>query len=82
MRAKLYTDRMKTPTLSLRHLRLDRDEPCSVCGAIFNAAEDSGSRVLTIKPTDQDMFSALICGGCHSKWSHGTTVTLRTTTAL
>ena len=68
---------MDSPTVSLKHLRLDRDEPCSVCGAIFIAAEDSGSRVLTITAADQ-AFSALMCGGCHSKWAHGATVKFRT----
>ncbi len=67
---------MTNPTVSLKHVRLERDEPCGVCGATFIAAEDSGSRVLTIKTGDQ-AFSALMCGGCHSKWSHGTTVTFR-----
>jgi hypothetical protein len=70
---------MNQPTVSLRHLALDRDERCSVCGAVFIAAEDSGSRVLTITNAGQEPFSALLCGGCHSKWSHGVTVTLRTT---
>lgn len=75
-----YTLDMNNPTLSIRHVPLDRDEPCSVCRAMFVPAEDSGSRVLTIKATDT--FAALMCGGCHSKWSHGVTVTCRTSITL
>ena len=42
-----------------------------MCGARFIAAEDSGSRVILIRQGD-DTFTGLMCGGCASKWSHGT----------
>jgi hypothetical protein len=68
---------MLNPTVSLKHVASRQDQHCAVCSALFVPAEDSGSRVLSIKAADQEPFSALMCGGCHSKWSHGTTVTLR-----
>jgi hypothetical protein len=68
---------MTSLTVSLKHIRSDREEPCGVCGARFASSEDSGSRVLSIKAPDQEAFTAMMCGGCYSKWSHGTTVTLR-----
>jgi hypothetical protein len=68
---------MNNPTLSIKHVPLNREEPCSVCGAKFIPAEDSGSRVLRIV-ANPDSYAALMCGGCHSKWSHGVTVTCRT----
>jgi hypothetical protein len=61
---------MLNPRVSVRHVKLERDEPCGICGASFVPAEDSGSRVLSIKTDDED-FAALMCGGCYSKWSHG-----------
>lgn len=67
---------MTNPTVSLKHVQLAREEACGICGATFVAAEDSGSRVLTIRSGD-DNFVALMCGGCHSKWSHGATATFR-----
>ncbi|HEX2343018.1 MAG TPA: hypothetical protein VHI98_21260 [Vicinamibacterales bacterium] len=71
---------MNNPTLSIKHFPLNRNEPCSICGAIFVPAEDSGSRVLRIVATgtNPDTYNVLMCGGCHSKWSHGVTVTCRT----
>ncbi len=71
-----YTSRMVNPTVSVRHAKIDRDEPCGICNAAFVPSEDSGSRVLMIKTTD-DEFTALMCGGCYSKWSHGATATFR-----
>ena len=68
---------MINPTVSLKHVASQQDQRCAVCSALFVPAEDSGSRILSIKAADQEPFSALMCGGCHSKWSHGTTVTLR-----
>jgi hypothetical protein len=67
---------MNNPTVSVRHVKIDREEPCGICNASFNAAEDAGSRVLTIR-TGDDSFSALMCGGCYSKWSHGAVATFR-----
>jgi hypothetical protein len=67
---------MTNPTVSVRHVKIDRDEACGICGASFVASEDSGSRVLTIR-TGDDSFSALMCGGCYSKWSHGAAATFR-----
>jgi hypothetical protein len=68
---------MTSLTLSLKHIRSDREQPCGVCGAQSASSEDSGSRVLSIKAPEQETFTAMLCGGCYSKWSHGTTVTLR-----
>ena len=71
-----YTDRMINPTVSLKHVNLAHEEVCGLCGASFVAAEDSGSRVLTIK-AGGETFAALMCGGCHSKWSNGAAATFR-----
>jgi hypothetical protein len=69
---------MVTPlTLSLTRAQSAHEQPCAVCGAEFIPVEDSGSRQLTLMPADQEAFSVLMCGGCHSKWSHGVTVTAR-----
>jgi len=64
-------------TLSVKHLPSDREQPCAVCGAKFVPSEDSGSRVFSMTSAAQPPFRALMCGGCYSKWSHGTTVTIR-----
>jgi hypothetical protein len=64
-------------TMSARHVASERSQPCAVCAALFVPAEDTGSRVFSIKIPEQDVFGALLCGGCYSKWSHGATVTLR-----
>jgi hypothetical protein len=68
---------MPSLTLSTKHLPSDTEQPCSVCGARFAPSEDSGSRVLSMKTGDQPAVTALMCGGCYSKWSHGATVTAR-----
>jgi hypothetical protein len=70
---------MTTMTVSVAHARSDREQSCGVCRARFRPSEDSGSRVLSIKPDEEDAFSALMCGGCYSKWSHGTNLTLSRT---
>jgi hypothetical protein len=44
---------------------------------MFVPAEDSGSRVLSIKAPDQEAFGGLMCGGCYSKWSHGAAISIR-----
>lgn len=67
---------MTTLTLSLAHVGSNRAQPCGVCGAQFVPREDTGSRVLSIKPATEAAFGALMCGGCFSKWSHGATVTI------
>jgi len=64
-------------TLSLTRAQSTQDQPCAICGAQFVPAEDSGSRLLSLTPADQEPVSLLMCGGCHSKWSHGVTVTAR-----
>ena len=75
LRTVLYT--MITPlTLCLTRAQSVHEEPCAVCGAQFVPAEDSGSRQLSLMPADQEPFSVLMCGGCHSRWSHGVTVTI------
>jgi hypothetical protein len=33
--------------------------------------------VFSMTAPEQDSFSALMCGGCFSRWSHGTTVEVR-----
>ena len=63
-------------TVSLRHDRALAEQPCGVCGAAFLAEEDSGSRVLGLQSGAQQ-FAFLMCGGCYSKWAHGTTVRVR-----
>jgi len=69
---------MMTPlTLSLTRTQSDREQPCGVCGAEFVPAEDSGARQLSLVTADQEPLIVLMCGGCHSKWSHGVTVTVR-----
>lgn len=69
---------MMTPlTLCLTRAQSAHEQPCGICGAEFVPAEDSGSRLLSLMPADQEPFSVLMCGGCHSKWSHGVTVTVR-----
>lgn len=67
---------MAEVTISLRHNPENAEQTCGVCGAAFIAAEDSGSRVLGLKSGPQD-FAFLMCGGCHSKWSHGSVVRIR-----
>ena len=64
-------------TLCLARAHSAREQQCAVCGAQFVPAEDSGSRQLSLMPADAEPFSVLMCGGCHSKWSHGVTVTVR-----
>jgi hypothetical protein len=74
---------MMTPlTLALSRVQSTREQPCAVCGAEFVPAEDSGSRQLSLVPSDQEPVSVLMCGGCHSKWSHGVTVTVRRSSEL
>ena len=72
----LYDD-MNTVTISVKHVASPRNQPCAVCAAMFIPAEDTGSRVFSLSFPNHDVFGALLCGGCYSKWSHGTTVTLR-----
>jgi hypothetical protein len=68
---------MPNVTLSLRPARSEQPQSCGVCGAEFVPAEDSGSRTLSLRTADQEALTGVLCGGCHSKWSHGTTVTLK-----
>jgi hypothetical protein len=64
-------DRMASVTVSLVHERSDREQACAICAAPFAPSEDSGSRLLSIDAADRERFTALMCGGCYSKWSHG-----------
>jgi hypothetical protein len=66
---------MDTVTISIKHIASRDNQPCGVCAAVFVPAEDTGSRVLSMNGR-QDAFAGLLCGGCYSKWSHGTTVGL------
>ena len=68
---------MDTLTISLRHVASQRSQPCAVCAALFVPAEDSGSRVLSIKAPAQNAVGGLMCGGCYSKWSHGAAITIQ-----
>ena len=81
MRARLAASdpyaMMMPLTLCLTRAQSAHEQPCAVCGAEFVPAEDSGSRLLSLTPADEKSFSVLMCGGCHSKWSHGVTVTAR-----
>jgi hypothetical protein len=67
---------MAEVTISLRHAPESEEQTCGVCGATFVPAEDSGSRILGLKSGPQE-FGFLMCGGCHSKWTHGTAVRIR-----
>ena len=66
-----------TLTISVKHVASLDSRLCGVCAAAFIPAEDSGSRVLSMAGGHQEGFAGLLCGGCYSKWSHGTTVALR-----
>jgi hypothetical protein len=68
---------MKTLTISVKHVASAKSQPCAACQSGFVPAEDTGSRVLSIKAPEESAFGALLCGGCYSKWVHGTSVTLR-----
>jgi hypothetical protein len=68
---------MDMVTISAKHVASHRNQPCAVCAAMFIPAEDTGSRVFSVSLPHAEAFGALLCGGCYSKWSHGTTVTLR-----
>ena len=67
-------------TISLKYRSSVDDQVCGVCGATFTTEEDSGSRFLGLKSGKQE-FTFLLCGGCHSKWQHGATVTVRSVPA-
>ncbi|HJR61867.1 MAG TPA: hypothetical protein VJ813_20835 [Vicinamibacterales bacterium] len=69
---------MTSMTLSLKHAPFRDEQICGACGASFVPEEDSGSRMITVGPAGAEPVAALMCGGCHSKWSHGSTLTLRT----
>jgi hypothetical protein len=68
---------MPNVVTSLKHVKSEQDQRCANCGAMFIPVEDSGSRVLSLKVGDQEMVSALMCGGCTSKWAYGATMTLK-----
>ncbi len=66
---------MPPTTMALSHVTTHENRQCSGCGADFIPSEDSGSRLLSIRGGHD--FAALLCGGCHSKWSHGSAITLK-----
>jgi hypothetical protein len=68
---------MKSVTISVKHVASGKSQPCAACRADFVPAEDTGSRVLSIKAPEEHPFGALLCGGCYSKWTHGASMTLR-----
>ena len=76
-RMKAVDPIMDTLTISVKHVASLDSRLCGVCAAAFIPAEDSGSRVLSMTGAHQEGFAGLLCGGCYSKWSHGTTVALR-----
>jgi len=78
----LYDDGMSTVSVVFKHHPSRREMPCGACGAPFIPAEDSGSRVLSLKSDAQPGLVALMCGGCASKWVHGTAMTLTPVTKL
>lgn len=67
---------MPNVVISLKRTRSENEHRCGVCGASFVPLEDSGSRIFSVK-AEQETLTAIMCGGCHSKWSAGTTVTLK-----
>lgn len=70
--------RMLTLTMSLKRSRSEDEHRCGVCGADFAPIEDSGSRILLIKTGNEETVTAIMCGGCYSKWSGGgATITLK-----
>jgi hypothetical protein len=66
---------MTITTMTLKHVASNDAAQCSGCAAEFVPSEDSGSRVFTIRGAQE--FAALLCGGCHSKWSHGSPLMLK-----
>jgi hypothetical protein len=70
-----YTTHMTPTTMVLKHVPSPDNRLCSGCNAEFVPSEDSGSRVLSLHGAHE--FTALLCGGCHSKWSHGSVLTLK-----
>ncbi len=71
----LITTHMTSTTMVLKHVPSPDTRLCSGCNAEFVPSEDSGSRVLSLHGAHE--FTALLCGGCHSKWSHGSVLTLK-----
>ena len=69
---------MNSVTVLLSHISGDKEHVCTVCGAAFVPSYDSGSRRLSITGGDAS-YDAVLCGGCHSKWAHGKSLTLRET---
>lgn len=67
---------MAEVTLSLKHHPTGEEQTCGVCNASFIPGEDSGSRVFGLKSGTQE-FAFLMCGGCHSKWVHGSSLRIR-----
>ncbi len=72
-----YDGRMPNVVISLKRTRSEDEHRCGVCGASFAPFEDSGSRIFSVKTADQEALTAIMCGGCHSKWAGGATVTLK-----
>jgi hypothetical protein len=69
---------MAEVTITLKRVSSSEEHHCGVCGADFIPEEDSGCRSFTIGTGTQE-FHSMMCGGCHSKWSHGATVKIRST---
>jgi hypothetical protein len=70
---------MPNLTIALKRTRSEDEHRCGVCDARFIPFEDSGSRILSVKTGDAETVGAILCGGCHSKWAGGATVTVKAT---
>ena len=53
VRAMLDCRDMKTLSISVKHVASAKSQPCAACGAVFVPAEDTGSRVLSIKAPEE-----------------------------
>ncbi len=51
---------MKTLTISVKHVASGKSQPCAACEAGFVPAEDTGSRVLSIKAPEEHPYGALL----------------------
>jgi hypothetical protein len=70
---------MPNLVISLKRTRSEEEHRCGVCDAEFIPFEDSGSRILSAKTGDQETLTAILCGGCYSKWTGGAVMTVKAT---
>ena len=69
---------MPNVMISLKRTRSDQEQPAGSAAHVHPSRRLRIARI-KVKTTDDDTLSGLLCGGCHSKWSGGTTVTLSAT---